>query len=125
MGAADSGVEQGGFGCPDLGPDLPGGGSVGNDLWVGDVGRDTLHWEGFGRIPPQGGPQSDREATSERMGRSMGIPPSGGRGGGGRTTGGGELRLLPPEHSCTVYCCQDHYGPVSGGRAEAGIKGDQ
>ena len=28
--------------------------------------------------------------------------------------GGGDLRLPPPEHSCTVNCDQYHYGPVSG-----------
>ena len=55
----------------------------------------------------------------------MGIPHDGSRNGGGWNSGGVDLRLLPPEHSFTVYCNQDHYGPVSGGRAEAGVKGDQ
>ena len=55
----------------------------------------------------------------------MGISPDGGRDGRGGTTGGGDLHILPPEHSCTVYCDQDHYGPVSGGGAEARVKGDQ
>ena len=55
----------------------------------------------------------------------MGIYPSEGRGGGGGISGGGNLCLLPPEHSSTIYCNQAHYGPVSGGGAEAGVKGDQ
>ena len=55
----------------------------------------------------------------------MGLSPAGGRGGGGGTAGGGDLRLPPPEHSRTVYYDQAHYGPVSGGGAEAGVKGGQ
>ena len=30
------------------------------------MGDDAVHQEGVGRIPPQGGPQDDRGATSER-----------------------------------------------------------
>ena len=32
------------------------------------MGDYTPHWEGFGRIPPQGGPQAYRTTTSERGG---------------------------------------------------------
>ena len=39
MGAAEEGAEQVGWGCPDLRPDLLGGGPVGHYLWVGDVGH--------------------------------------------------------------------------------------
>ena len=42
VGAADLGVEQGGCGCPDIGPDLLGGGSVSHAVWVGDVGHEIL-----------------------------------------------------------------------------------
>ena len=76
--AYDSGVDQGGCGCLDLGPYLLGGGSVGHDLQVGDVVNDTKHWEGFGKISPQGGPQADGEATLERTGQNMGLYLSGG-----------------------------------------------
>ena len=69
MGAVDFGVDQGGCICPDLGTDLVGSVSVVQDLRIGDVGHDTRHWEGFGRIPPLGGPQADGEATLERTGR--------------------------------------------------------
>ena len=31
---------------------------------------------------------------------------------------GGYLHLPPPEHSRTVYCNYEHYGPVSDGRVE-------
>ena len=86
------------------------------------MGHDTVQWEGFGWIPPQ---QADEEATLERTGQSMGLSPAGGRDGRDRIAGGGDLNLPPPEHSCTVYCDQAHYGPVSGGRAEAGVKGRQ
>ena len=60
------------------------------------------HNEDVGRIPPQGGPQTDGEEILEREGRRVGIPLSGRSDGGGRTEGGGDLRLPPPEHSHTV-----------------------
>ena len=56
---------------------------MGHDLRFGDVGHDNPHWEGFGQIPPQVGPQADGESTSERMVWIMGLPPSGGRDGRG------------------------------------------
>ena len=76
VGAAVSGAEQGGSGCPDLGEDLRDGGSGGHALRVGDVGNDTTHWEGFGRITPQGVPQADGETTLDRMGWWMGVSPA-------------------------------------------------
>ena len=66
MGGAVSGAKQGGSRCMDLEVDLHGGGLGGHDIRVVDVGNDTVHWEGFGQIPPQGGPKADRETTSER-----------------------------------------------------------
>ena len=56
---AVSGAGQVGSVCPDLGGYLRGGGSGGHALRVGDVGNDTAHREGFGRISPQGGLQGD------------------------------------------------------------------
>ena len=125
MGTADEGAEQGGCVCPDLGPDLLGVGPVGHDLWFRDMGDDPPHWNIFGRVQPQGGPQPDRGETSVREEQRTGIPPSGGRNDGGCTAGGRDLHILPPEHSHTVYCDQAHYGPVSGGGAEARVKGSQ
>ena len=66
------------------------------------MGHVTVHWEGFGWITPQGGPEADGEATLEKMGWSMGIPPIGGRDGEGRIIGGGDLRIPLPYHSHTV-----------------------
>ena len=43
----------------------------------------------------------------------------------GMNTGGGDLSLPPQENSRKVNCNQAHYGPVSGGGAEAGVKGCQ
>ena len=83
----------------------------------------TPHIRGsVGRIPPQGGPQSDREATLEREVQSVDITPAGGRDDGNGTAGGGYLRLLPPEHGRTVNCDHTHYGYVSSGRAETKAK---
>ena len=89
-------VEQVGCIFPDLGKDLLCGSSGVHYLRVVDVGCDTAHWEGFGNIPPQGGPQDDVEATLESTGRSMGISPTIGRDGGGGISGGGDLHLPPP-----------------------------
>ena len=58
-------------------------------------------------------------------GRKLGLLPAEGCNGRGGVAGGGDLRLPSPEHSRTVYCDQAHYGPVSGGGAEAGAKGGQ
>ena len=41
------------------------------------MGDDAAYREGVGRIPTQGGLKSDREATSEREGRSVDTPPDG------------------------------------------------
>ena len=123
MGAADWDIEQVGCGCPELGTYLLGNGSVGHAVRVRNVGHYTPHWECLGNIPPQGGPQAYREATSERKVRHIGIPPARGHNGGCGITGGGYLRLPSLEHSHIVYCNQAHYGPVSGGGAEAGVKG--
>ena len=103
MGEADMSIEQGGGGCPDLGPDILGGGSVGIVVRVRDVGDDAAHQEGVGQIPPHGGPQDDREVTLEREGRSVDVPPSGGRNEGSGTAGGVELCLLLLEHGYTVH----------------------
>ena len=89
------------------------------------MGDDTAHWEGFGRIPPHDGPQVDGKTTSERTIRWMVVSPSGGRGGRGGVTGCGDLSLLYPKYSHKVHCDQAHYGPVSSGGAEAGVKGGQ
>ena len=84
-----------------------------------------MHKNSVGQIPPQGGLQAYREETSLRQGRSVYIPPSGGRDVGGRTAGGGDLRLTFPEYSHKFYCDQDHYVPVSSGEAETGATGIQ
>ena len=95
VGTNEKRAEQGGCGCPGLGKYLLRGVPVGHVVRVGDVGHYPTHWEDFGRIPPQGGPQADGEATSTRKGQCMGIPPSGGNSGGCKTEGGGDLRLSP------------------------------
>ena len=86
------------------------------------MGPDTPHEEVFGRIPPQGGPQAERVETAEGKGQRLGLPPTGGYYGGDGISGSGDLRLLPPEHSPTVYCNQANYGPVSGISSETGAK---
>ena len=64
MVAVESGIEQGGIGCPDIGTDLLGGGTIGPDIWVRYMVPDAAYEEGVGRIPPQGGPQADGMATA-------------------------------------------------------------
>ena len=53
----------------------------------------------------------------------MGISTAGGRDCGGGIEVVGDLRLPPPEHSCTVYFGQDHSGTVYGGGADSRVKG--
>ena len=74
---------------PGHGTDLLGGGAIGPDIWVRDVGSDTAHEEGVGRIPPQGGPQADGTETAEGVGRRLVFSPSGICDGGGGFVGGG------------------------------------
>ena len=55
VGATGKGVGYRGRVCLNLRKDLRGGVTGSFTVWVGDVGDETPHWEGFGRIPPQGG----------------------------------------------------------------------
>ena len=96
MGTAYYVVDQGGCVCLDLGPYLLGVDSVINTLQIGDVGDDTSHWGGLGKILPQGCPHADGDETSESTGRSMGISPAGGCDDGGRIAAGEDLVLPPP-----------------------------
>ena len=65
VGATDPGVGKRGRGCLNLGKDLLDSGTCSFSTWVRDVGGDTKYWEGFGSIPPQGGPQYDGTSTAE------------------------------------------------------------
>ena len=44
--------------------DLLGGGAIGPAVRVRDMSPDATYEEGVGWIPPQGGPQADRTATT-------------------------------------------------------------
>ena len=68
------------------------------------MGTEAAHEESVGRIPTQGGPQADQEATAEGKGMRLGLPIDGECNGGGGFAGGGYLRLPPPEHSSAIYC---------------------
>ena len=46
------GVGKGVSGCPYIGTDLLGGGSIGPAIQVRDIGTDTDYTEGVGQIPP-------------------------------------------------------------------------
>ena len=107
------------------GTDIMGGGPVGNYLLGRDMVHDPTHQEGVGRIPPQGGTQVDREATSESEGRRVEIPSTRRRYVGVRPAEDGDLCLLTPEHSRIFYCDHAHYGPVYGGGADTGSTGFQ
>ena len=43
MGASDLVNEQGGSGCPDIGADLLGSGTIGTDIRVRDMGPDNAY----------------------------------------------------------------------------------
>ena len=65
MDATDQVVGYRGSGRLEHRKDLCGGVPVNLTVWSVDVGDDTNHWEGFGRIPPQVGPQDDGTSTAE------------------------------------------------------------
>ena len=101
---ADLDIEQGGSGCPDIGTDLLGGSAIGNAVRVRDMGPDTAHEEGAGRIPQQDDPQADRAATAEGAVWRLNSTPAGGCHGRFGFSGGGDLYLPFPEHSSAIYC---------------------
>ena len=68
MDAADSGIEQGGIGCPDIGKYLLGGGEIDPDIRVRYMGTDATYEEGVGQISLKGGPQDDETTTTEGEG---------------------------------------------------------
>ena len=51
MGEADSGIDQVGSGCLDIGAGLLGGGAIGPFIRVRDMGPDAVYEEGVGHIP--------------------------------------------------------------------------
>ena len=104
VGPADSYIDQGGSGFPDIGGYLLGGGEIGPDIWVRDMGPDAAYEECVGHIPPQGGPQADGTSAVEGAVQRLGLPPYGGCNVGGRVAGVGDLCLLSPEHSSAIYC---------------------
>ena len=63
VGAGVQSVEQGGCGCLDLVENLCGGDSGVHVVRFGDMGDDTIHWEGLGQIPSQGGQQADKKTA--------------------------------------------------------------
>ena len=75
VGATDLGVGKRAWGLLDLGKYIRVSGPGSLDVCFGDVGDDTAHWEGFGRIPQQGGTQADSTATAERGNRIRVHPP--------------------------------------------------
>ena len=56
LGAAESYIDQGGSGCPDIGTYLLDGGAICPAIRVRDIGPDAAYEEGVGRISPQGVP---------------------------------------------------------------------
>ena len=87
------------------------------------MGDDTVHWEGVGKIPTQGGLQADGTENLEGEGQDLSASPSEGRHGGSGFTGCGDLSIPPLEHSCTVHFNQAHYGTVSGNLESSGVTG--
>ena len=61
--AADKGVGERGSVLPEFGNVLFGSCAGSLVLLVVDVGYVPTHWEDLGRLPPQGGPQTDSTAS--------------------------------------------------------------
>ena len=66
MGEAGTSIDQVGGGCPELRPNKLGGVAVCSAICIQDGGDDSTYQEGVGWIPPQGGPQADRETTLDK-----------------------------------------------------------
>ena len=75
MVVADSGTEQGGSICPDIGAYLLGGGTICPGIRVRDMVPDNAHAEVAGHISPYGGPHTYMEATTEGTGQRLGLHP--------------------------------------------------
>ena len=88
MGATESGIEQVGSGCLDIGTYLLGGGAISPTIRVKDMGPDAAYGESVGRIPPQGDLQDYRKTTVEGEGLGLGLSPSGRCDGGVGFAGG-------------------------------------
>ena len=114
VGESDKGVGERGSVWPDFGNILCGSCSVSLAIWVGDVGYVPMYWEEFGRILPQGGPQTERRETVEGTRWEVGVSTTSRGDARGGITVGGYIHLPPQEHSCTVHRDQAHYGLVSG-----------
>ena len=65
MGATDQGVGKRRSGRMNLHKNLCCGGPGSFSVCFGDVGDDTMHWEGFEKISLQNRPQADKKATAE------------------------------------------------------------
>ena len=55
-------------------------------VWVGDAGDVTSNWDYLGRIPPQGGLQTEETETAEGTGWEVGLSSADGGDCGGGTT---------------------------------------
>ena len=70
---------------------LPGGGSGGANLHIGDVGDVSIHWEECGRISLPGDMPTDREAAKTSDRRELVLPQTGYGDGRLRIVGGGDI----------------------------------
>ena len=65
MGAVVKGDSEGGGGCSDVGTVIRCGDADGPYVCVGEMCYVPAHWEGVGRIPPQGGLKVDGSEDDE------------------------------------------------------------
>ena len=115
MGAVVAGSREGGGGSLDFEHFLHFGGTGGPYIWVGYTGNVPTHWDGSGRLPPQGGPHVEGSESKEEGEWDVFLPPTVGGNVVGGSVGGGDLRCLLSEHSCTLYYNYAHYVPISSG----------
>ena len=96
MGTAISDFGSGGHGCQGVGNILQGGGPSGATVWIGDMGHDPTHWQGYGVLSPSGVLLTHRQTNVEGSGWKLEIPPSRRGNVRGKAEGGGDLCFPAP-----------------------------
>ena len=82
-----------------------------------------LYHTGTGGFPRPGGAATDGAAYTTEAGWKVGVHLDGGGERGGEVWDDGNLHFTKAEYDCTLYCNTTDYGPVRGGREEAGGMG--
>ena len=99
---------------------LQGSGTSDTHVWCRVMGYVPSDWEDPGRFIPQGGTWAGKDAAEEVCDRQADLSASGHGNEVSSTGEGGDVRPLPPEYRCPLYCHLADTGAISGGGETAG-----